>query len=567
MHRSGRFARSCAVVIVVTLVLVLGYPAAFIVQHGWNAAAWPGNVHLTPFVWLREWWTEPGVHYINFPLIFGAYWEMYSGESVAFAGGGFIEATTIGIATLFLSSLIILGGKSVPLRDPTNMFGSAQWASRQDRARLDRGLEIGIDPDTRRPVRIRVEGNLLTIAPPRTGKTNGFIIPNLVFPEPGAWAGPAVVIDPKGDAFRAVRRRREEIGKTVRCIDPLGLAGGTDRWNPLSRKDPNDVLYLQSMARALLPPSDPTVGNNSYFQDSAVELIVASITATIRNNRADPVSAAELLSNHAAFLSALENRTDQISVAALNILTMDEKSRGSIVSTARLATQWLRDERMQTAVKNPTFELADLRSGEVDLFIVLPADDRKVTLAPYVRWLLADLFTAMRQQKPSERIMVFIDEAFVLGRFESILKGTGELPGYGISLWTFWQSRHQLIETYGTAGAETFVGTAEVVNLFNLSAAQPDEMEHWSRAIGTYTGVRITNALDPKTGQTSETRTPEAVRLVPPSDLAKLLHEWQVIFLTSRAYTPNPIKLRRTLAYDDPRFEGLADLVAPVGQN
>lgn len=567
MHRPSRFARICAVVLIVLLVLALGYPTAFVVQHGWNPDAWPGNVPVTPFVWLREWLTKPGVHYVNLPLIIGTYREMYSGQSIAFAGGGSVEAMTLGIATLFLSSLIILGGKLVQLRDPTNMYGSAQWASKRDRAGLDRGLEMGIDPDTGRPIRIRVEGNLLTIAPPRTGKTNGFIIPNLVFPEAGAWAGPAVVIDPKGDAFRATRRRRAGIGKTVRCIDPLGLADGTDRWNPLSRTDPNDVLYLQSMARALLPPGDPNVRDSSYFQERAVDLIVASIVATIRNNRADPVGAAQLLLDQPAFLSALENRTDQISVAARNILTMDEKSRASIVSTAELATQWLRDDRMQAAVQNHTFELADLRSGEVDLFIVLPADERKETLAPYVRWLLADLFATVRQEKPTERIIVFIDEAFVLGRFDAILKGTGELPGYGISLWTFWQSRHQLIETYGPAGAETFIGTAEVVNLFNLPAAQPDEAEHWSRAIGTYTGVKVTKARDPKTGQISETQTAEAVRLVPQSDLPKFLQQWQVMFLTSRAYTPDPIQLRRTLAYNDARFRGLVDAVAPIGRN
>ncbi|MBP1092147.1 type IV secretory system conjugative DNA transfer family protein [Bradyrhizobium diazoefficiens] len=492
---------------------------------------------------------------------------MLFGKSAAFAGGGFIEAMTLGIGTIFLSSLMIFGGRLVPLRDPSNMYGNAQWASKRDRAQLNSGLEMGIDPDSGRPIRIRVEGNLLTIAPPRTGKTNGFIVPNLVFPEPGAWAGPAVVIDPKGDAFRATRRRREEIGKTVRCIDPLGLAGGKDRWNPLARTNPNDVIYLQSMARALLPPSNRDDGNSSYFRDRAVELIVASITTTVRNDRADPVSAAKLLLDQPTFLAALEQRTDQISMAARNILTMDEKNRAGIVSTAELAMQWLRDERMQAAVQNHTFELADLRSGEVDLFIVLPADDRKEILAPYVRWLLADLFTTVRQQKPSDRIIVFIDEAYVLGRFDEILKGTGELPGYGISLWTFWQSRHQLIETYGAAGAETFMGTAEVVNLFNLSAAQPDEMEHWSKAIGTYTGVKVTRARDPNTGKFSETQTAEAVRLVPPSDLPKFLHEWQVMFLTSRTYTSDPIKMRRTLAYKDARFRGLADVVAPVGKN
>src|SRR3954462_13961398 len=103
MHRPSRFARICAVVLIVLLVLALGYPTAFVVQHGWNPDAWPGNVPVTPFVWLREWLTKPGVHYVNLPLIIGTYREMYSGQSIAFAGGGSVEAMTLGIATLFLS--------------------------------------------------------------------------------------------------------------------------------------------------------------------------------------------------------------------------------------------------------------------------------------------------------------------------------------------------------------------------------------------------------------------------------------------------------------------------------
>ncbi|UPT88234.1 type IV secretory system conjugative DNA transfer family protein [Bradyrhizobium barranii subsp. apii] len=562
-----RFVRIFLVLALIAAFFVLVYPAAFIAEHGWNSNAWPGNVPLSPSMWLRAWTIELGHHYIDFPLIFSTYRDMCLGQSDAFADGGFVEMVTLGTAAIFFGSLIILGGSMIPLRDSTNMYGSARWASKGERARLDEGLELGKDPESGRPIRVRVEGNLLTIAPPRTGKTNGFIIPNLLFSDPGAWAGPAVVIDPKGDAFRATRRRREAIGKTVRCIDPLGLADGGDRWNPLVNRDPKDVIYLQAMARALLASTSVENDDNSYFRDRAVDLIVASIAATIRNNRADPVSAAQLLLDQTAFLSAIEKRTDQSSVAARNILTMEEKGRASIVSTAEQATQWLRDERLQIAVQNHTFELSDLRSGEVDLFIVLPADERKQILAPYIRWLLSDLFASVRKQKPSERIIVFIDEAFVLGRYDAVLKGTGELPGYGISLWTFWQSRHQIIETYGAAGAETFIGTAEVVNLFNLSAAQPDEMEHWSKAIGTYTGVKTTTARDPKTGRINETRTPEAVRLVPPSDLPKFLHQWQVMLLTSRSYSPDPIKLRRTLAYNDARFDGLVDLVAPVAQN
>ncbi|WP_203140107.1 type IV secretory system conjugative DNA transfer family protein, partial [Escherichia coli] len=84
------------------------------------------------------------------------------------------------------------------------------------------------------------------------GKTSGLLIPNLAFPEPQGWGGPAVVLDPKGEVYRSVAARRRALGRRVVCLDPMKLAGGTDRWNPLQSRDPDDVLYLQSTALALL---------------------------------------------------------------------------------------------------------------------------------------------------------------------------------------------------------------------------------------------------------------------------------------------------------------------------
>ena len=541
---------------------MLGYPAAFIVQHGLNSAAWSPNLPMHP----TEWFQELSRYYVNIPLVIATYWEMWHGVSPSFAGGGYVECAVLGCSTIFMGTMILFSGKLVALRDPSNMYGNAEWASQGDINRLNKGLEIGLDPGTGRAVRIQVEGNLITIAPPRTGKTGGFIIPNLVFSEVNAWAGPAVVIDPKGDVYKAVKRHRETtMGRTVRCIDPLGYAGGTDRWNPLALIDPNDVLYLQSMALALLPQAAQETEAGAYFRSRAVDLIVAAILTTVRNGRADPVSAANLLMDQEGLLAALQGRADQTSVAARGILMMEERARENIVSTAEQATQWLRDERMQAVVQDHTFDLGDLSNGDVDLFIVLPADDRKKILAPYVRWLLADLFGSVRKNKPAERIVAFIDEAFVLGRFGAILEGAGELPGYGISLWTFWQSRHQIIETYGPNGADTLIGTAEMINVFNLPAAQPEEIEHWSKAIGTYTGVKLSGGRNGGSGALKVTGTPEAVRLVPATGLPVLLQRKQVVFLTSSAHTPAPLKLTKTLSYTDPRFGGLIDVAPPVG--
>lgn len=561
MHNQNFFIRICVVFTLILAFLAFGYPIAFIAQHGWSSAAWPANLPLTPIVWLHELPT----HYLNFVLIAVTYWQMLNSTSPSFAGGGFLEFAILGSGTFFISSLILLSGKMVPRRDSSNIYGSSKWAAQATIERMNKGLEIGVDPVSGRSVRVQVEGNLVTIAPPRTGKTGGFIIPNLVFSEPNAWAGPAVVIDPKGDVFKAVRRNRMAMGKTVRCIDPLDFAGGMDRWNPLTRIDPANILYLQSMALALLPQSAQDNDTSAYFRSRAVDIIVAAILATIRNGQADPVGAAVLIMDQPRFLKALENRTDQTSIAAREILQMEERARENITSTAAQATQWLRDERMQAVVQNHTFDLSDLSKGDVDLFIILPADDRKVILAPYVRWLLADLFESVRRNRPAERIITFIDETYVLGRFESILRGVGELPGYGVSLWTFWQSRHQMIETYGSAGADMLIGAAEVTNFFNLPASLPEELEHWSSAIGEYTGVKSTTGRDAN-GRVTESNSPERLRLVPATDLSVFLHQWQVVFLTGTSSTPDPIKLRRTSAYTDPRFAGLIDGIAAVGK-
>lgn len=558
MNNSNRGWRLLAALFLVAIVLAVGWPAAFVSVHGWNPNGWPSVAGMaTPREWLAV------LRHFELGTIIEAYWKMADGTSAAFAGGGVTEVEVLAAIALSFSTVVMMRRKAGPTRDPSGAYGNVDWASTSDLGRMKSGLELGIDPNTGFAARVQVEGNLLTIAPPRSGKTGGFIIPNLACPEPNAWAGPAVVIDPKGDAFRAVRRRRTAMGKTLRCLDPLNYAGGTDRWNPLCRTDPSDVLYLQSMALALLPQAAQQTEAGAYFRSRAVDLLVGAFQCCIHQGHPDPVWAAKLLSNPAELAAVLKEQKHPAADAAREILAMEDRSRDTIISSMRQATQWLIDERMRTVVQDHTFELTDLGSGDVDLFIVLPADDTKTIIAPYIRWLLADLFTSIRKNKPAERIIAFIDEARVLGRFDSIIDGVGELPGYGISLWTIWQSRFQMVETYGENGAEILLGTSEVTNIFDLPAVQPDELERWSKAIGNFTGVKSTKKSE--SGKTTESQEPEERRLVVATDLPAFFQESQVALLNSRSYTRMPIKLGRSLAYTDPRFCGLLDVEPPVG--
>lgn len=531
-------------------VLLFGYPLAALVQHGYDTGLWPDAV-LTPAHWFALLWQTRGVSGLL------AYEALLDGTAPGFAGGGAIEAWALFGSTAALIGILLVPRPAEPRRDPNATYGDARLASLRERRRMSTGLELGRDPETSRPIRVAVRSNLLSIAPPRTGKTSGLVIPNLAAPEAGAWFGPAVVIDPKGEIYRAVAERRRALGRQVRCLDPCGLVGGTDTLNPLLRADPRDILYLQRVARALLPGS--AGGEDAYFLNRATDAIVAGFLGARRLNTPTPVAVSRLLADPEAFAAALTGLRVDPAVKMRALLAADPKTRDPILSTAQQAFSWCDDARLQHLTEQSSFVLTDLCASGTDLFLTLPTEDLE-SLAPLIRWLLTEIFTAIRRNRPRERMIIFLDEAFALGRFREIVVAASELPGANASLWTFWQDRSQLIATYSEAEARTLLNTAEITTVSDPALVDPDEREHWSRALGDYTLLeesRTTEAAAPgRPARTTVALTPKAVRLRSAEALGRLPAEQLMVFPNSPVYAKRPLLLNKT-RHDDARLHGL----------
>lgn len=558
MHRPNFLKRLLLVCLLLLGMVVFGYPLAFTAVHGLWPSGWPRG-----FVNPMQWFAMADFSTI---LRWGAtYIDMAMRRHPGLPGGGWPAGAALVSVTALTAVMIWMGGALEPRRHPSAREGNARFANRRELAELKRGLELGRDPSTQIPVRLEVEGNLVSIAPPRTGKTIGLILPNLAVPDENAWFGPAVVIDPKGDVYSAAKRRREDLGQTVRCIDPLGIAGGGDRWNPLNRFDIDDVIGLQSLVHDFQTEADTTSEAGEFFRRSAATIITAALWLTLRRPDRDFRYAVNLVRNPEKLRKAMDGFKTPIIDAAKAILDEpDDRTRGNILQTALAALDWCLDERLANAVAEPTFDMSDMSRGDVDLFIVLPADNRRKVMAPFVRLLLADLFGVVRLHPPAKRIIAFIDEAPVLGRFDAVLRGVGELPGYGISLWTIWQTQSQIEEIYGEAGARTITGTAEALTLFNVTAANEDELEKISRRLGTFTGIHETKSQATSSAGASTTETPVAQRLVPASDLPELTRRHTLVFLNSSTCATHPLKLLKTLALRDARFKTLLDWREPV---
>ncbi|GFE77270.1 hypothetical protein NTCA1_49190 [Novosphingobium sp. TCA1] len=123
----------------------------------------------------------------------------------------------VGVRALFLPLILKYGG---PDGDATH--GSARFATdRETRplAQAGDGLLIGRDRKSGKPLRYAGPAHLLTIAPTRTGKGVGTIIPNLI-----DYPGSVVCIDPKGENARITARQRGKFGP-VHVLDPFGVTG------------------------------------------------------------------------------------------------------------------------------------------------------------------------------------------------------------------------------------------------------------------------------------------------------------------------------------------------------
>jgi type IV secretion system protein VirD4 len=538
-----------------SFTVLLGYPCAAAVQHGLDPALWPAVV-LTPAQWVA------GLTYSYAIPNLAALLEMAESQSVAFAGGGLSQL--MAIASVPIAFLMMFpSSKGGPRKDPDAPHGAARWANRGERATMKRGVEFGVDIETGRPIRVALEGNIVTIAPPRAGKTSGLIVPNLLMSSTASWNGPAVVIDPKAQVYRSVAQRRRDEGRIVRCLDPMNLAGGADRWNPLTALDPNNIVYLQRVARALLPPA--VSEENAYFQNRAVDAIVAALLAAHKTGAATPQAVSDLLSNADRLTEALKDMKGATVDRVRELLTMDPKTRDPILSTSQQSFQWCDDPRLQKLTSESTFSLIDLCRGNVDLFINLPTEDLEA-LAPFIRWFLTDLFAVIRRNRVTERLIIFVDETRTLSKSRELIGAAGELPGHGASLWTFWQDYSQMISIYGDHDASTFLRTAEFVTVSDPAGVDPDAREFWSRSLSDVSIFEQTIVSD-TTGNgrnKSSSEAPRAVRLMTPEELGRLPSTDMILFANSSRYAKRPVRLRKT-RHDDYRLAGLAVPVAPTG--
>lgn len=455
-----------------------------------------------------------------------------------------VVGVALTILVLGLLALIALAFR--PKRQPRT-HGSARWASPHEikPLRTGDGPLIGRD---RAGALLRYPGDahLVTVAPTRSGKGVGSLIPNLLTTN-----CPFVCVDPKGENCRAFMHGRA--GADAHVLDPFGATGRTsaacnllDLLDPASPDFAGDAMLV---AEAIVAGDERAGEAESHFADHARTLLAGLIMHCAANEHSEnrnlprvrdyATSGPEVW---AAFLEDMSADPDRrIARAANQMRGRSDREASAILSTLQRHTAFLDDERMRAVLVRSSLPLATLRTGSLEgfgLFLVLPPD----RMAAHAGWLrlmlsLSMHLVAKRPAPPPSPVLFLLDEFAALGRMPLVERSMGLMAGYGMQLWLFLQDLAQLKRLYGE-GAASYLANAGVLQVFNV--ADPDTAETVSAMLGDKTEVYRTRSTGRDRAVTvSEHRS--ARRLLTAAEVMRMPKGEQLLFLRDRP----PIRARK----------------------
>jgi type IV secretion system protein VirD4 len=498
---------------------------------------------------------------VAWAALFGGavYWA-----SLKFSAPGSITRGLFDAIIVFISPIIaytIIREKIRSLGGGARTHGSARFASGPELQSFagPSGLLIGRNLQSGKPLRYDGPGHLLTIAPTRTGKGVGTVIPNLLLADRSV-----ICVDPKGENTAITARARARVG-AVRVLDPFGITGQPSAcFNPLAALDPVSPDLAEdaaTLADALVFDA-PGEAGEAHWNEEAKALIggilLHILTQEPPSRRTLAVLREYLTGAPAAFeilLADMQASTAAgglVARAANRHLGKADREATGVLSAAQRHTHFLDSPRMTAVLDHSDFAFADLKARTATVFLVLPPD----RLSTYARWLrliitqsLQELARASGQRRAP--VLYLLDEFAALGHMAPIERAMGLMAGYGVQLWPILQDLHQLRSTYGSR-AGTFFSNASVLQVFGVNDSETAQLV--SGLLGQTTIVFSTESRREGSffakGETSTSDHHTGRPLMTPDEVRNLSPHQELLFIAGQ----RPVMASKLRYYADREF-------------
>jgi type IV secretion system protein VirD4 len=333
-----------------------------------------------------------------------------------------------------------------------------------------------------RTLAAELEVQPMVVAPPRAGKSSGFVVPWLLDHH-----GPALVLSTKRDIYDATAPYRRGLGR-VWVYDPFGDRSSAG-FTPLvpARSWPGAIRAGEALASAAHPDSSNAA--NEFWDKEAASMLAPLLHAA--------AIAAASMSELVRWLDA-RDFTDAISclkaagasAAADQLEGVSRRDERNRETTVMSALNLLRAYRYPQVAACAVGDLTPERflDGHANTIYVVAAGHDQDALRPVILALVAAMYEAAivkarRSGVLDPRLFILMDEAANIAPVRNLAPWLSQCGDHGIVIATIWQSIAQIDQRYGRAARDA-ICAASTAQVFIPPLAEPTSAGYLTELLG-----------------------------------------------------------------------------------
>ncbi|MEO6799061.1 MAG: type IV secretory system conjugative DNA transfer family protein [Rhodanobacter sp.] len=438
--------------------------------------------------------------------------------------------------------------------------------------------------------------HVITISPTRSGKTTSVAIPVLL-----SYLQSTVVLDVKGELFKATSGWRESQGQVIRVWAPYDESGATHRFNPMTCLVGMDsgkrIGEIQTIA-AILYPDEQTMDPFWTSQSRAAFTAFASYLFEAWDHQFDGLilhkSHSDLMSEVNSsphfpslerilhFSSGMDGRSTRDTLQKVlkdpsyafvssqtrtvfgNLVGLAEQTFSSVIATTQAPLQQFLNPTLAAATNATDIDIGSLRKRPTTLYVIIPTnklDESSKLLNVFFSTVIGNNLTRQLGEEPDLKyqMLLLMDEFTAMGRMDVWAKRISISASYGVRDLCIVQSRAQLRSAYGDNDAQNFITNhgAQIV----FAPREQSDANEYSEMLG-YKTIRKKHRSISRgrgTNQVSVNYTEEKRALFLPQEIKELPGDDELIFYEGC----KPIRANKNWFFEDAIFKKRAS-VAPA---
>ncbi len=322
----------------------------------------------------------------------------------------------------------------------------------------------------------------MVVAPPRAGKSSGYVVPWLL-----DHRGPALVLSTKRDIYDATAPFRRGLGR-VWVYDPFGESGSAG-FTPLvpARSWPGAIRAGEALASAAHPDSSNAA--NEFWDKEAASMLAPLLHAAAISRQ----SMSELVRwlDARDFTDAIAClKTAGASAAADQLEGVSRRDERNRETTVMSALNLLRAYRYPQVAACAVNDLTPERflDGHANTIYVVAAGHDQDALRPVILALVTAIYEAAIVKARTTgvldpRLFMLMDEAANIAPVRNLAPWLSQCGDHGIVIATIWQSIAQIDQRYGRPARDA-ICAASTAQVFIPPLADPTSAGYLTELLG-----------------------------------------------------------------------------------